>query len=571
MTRDAYRAPQLEAANVAAYLPRMARDQPDVRAILAPSSALSNLVASASTLDYDALSYRELDTLASEYAGGLGEVGIGRGDRVVLMVPPSLPFFALVFGLFQAGVVPVVLDPGMGPERLGKCLARAAPTAFIGIARAHLARRALGWGKDTIRTNVVVGAFPRLLGSGGERAGVSLEELRLRGARRGRQPLAAVSEDDVAAILFTSGSTGVPKGAVYTHGNFLAQTEAIRAMYGIAPGEIDLPTFPLFALFDPALGMTTVLPEMDYTRPASVDPVRLAAAIEDFRPTNLFGSPALLDTVSRWAAPRGHRFASLRRVISAGAPVAPKILERMARCLPDGARIHTPYGATESLPIASIDHVEILGETGAKMGQGAGICVGRPVPSAEVVVMRIEDGPIAAWDPALAVGRGTVGEIAVAGPQVTEAYFGQPDETARHKMQKDGRLFHRTGDVGYVDREGRLWYCGRKSQRVRAAGGDSYTEQLEGPFNAHPEVKRSALVGVQRGRVQVVICIEPDDRTLDGSGRAALERKLAGLVAGVDRVLVAKDPFPVDIRHNAKIGREKLAVWADAEMKRRGE
>jgi acyl-CoA synthetase (AMP-forming)/AMP-acid ligase II len=243
----------------------------------------------------------------------------------------------------------------------------------------------------------------------------------------------------------------------------------------------------------------------------------------------------------------------------------------MARCLPEGARIHTPYGATESLPIASIDHVEILGETGARMGHGAGICVGRPVPSATAVVMRVKDGPVAEWDPSLAVPDGTVGEIAVAGPQVTEAYFGQEEETARHKMQKDGRLFHRTGDVGYRDERGRLWYCGRKAQRVRAAGGDLYTERLEGPFNAHPEVKRSALVGVMRERMQVVICIEPDDRTLDAKGRAALEAKLAELVPGVDRVLVAKDPFPVDVRHNAKIGREKLAVWADAEMQRRGE
>lgn len=537
-------------ANVAEHLTKMAADQPEALAIVCHDRQGSR----------QRITYRELEDGARSVARGLWGAGLTRGARAVLMVPPSLDLFRLVFGFFHAGVVPVMVDPGMGTASLKTCLSRAEPQGFVGVPKAFVARRVLGWAPSA-KISIVVGAgglAARVLG------GVPLSDVLSRDAA----VKGTTGPEDTAAILFTSGSTGVPKGAVYRHRNFDAQVTAIRELYDIRPGEIDLPTFPLFALFDPALGMTTVLPEMDYTRPASVDPERLAAAVTDFRPTNLFGSPALLDTVSRWAAPRGHVFGSLRRVISAGAPVAPKILARMARCLPEGARIHTPYGATESLPIASIDHREILGETGAKMGQGAGICVGRPVPSAAVVVMQVEDGPIEAWEPSLAVADGTVGEIAASGPQVTEAYFGQDEETARHKMRKDGRLFHRTGDVGYFDREGRLWYCGRKSQRVRAAGGDLYTEQLEGPFNAHPKVKRSALVGAG-GRV--VICIEPDDRTLDAKGRASLEAELAGLVRGVDRVLVARDPFPVDIRHNAKIGREKLAVWADAELKRRGE
>jgi acyl-CoA synthetase (AMP-forming)/AMP-acid ligase II len=538
--------------SVAEHLTKMAAERPDALAIVVHDRRGSR----------QRLTYRALENGARAVARGLSGAGLERGARAVLMVPPSLELFQLVFGFFHAGVVPVMVDPGMGTASLKTCLGRAEPHAFVGVPRAHLARRVLGWAPSA-RTAVVVGAgalASRALG------GVPFADFLARGAA----PTGATAPDDEAAILFTSGSTGVPKGAVYRHRNFDAQVASIRDLYDIAPGEIDLPTFPLFALFDPALGMTTVLPEMDYTRPASVDPARLAAAVEDFRPTNLFGSPALLDTVSRWAAPRGHVFSSLRRVISAGAPVAPRILARMVRCLPEGARIHTPYGATESLPIASIDHREILGETGEQMGQGAGICVGRPVPSAEVLLMQVRDEAIAAWDPDLAVPEGSVGEIAVAGPQVTEAYFGQDDETARHKLRKDGRLFHRTGDVGYRDGAGRLWYCGRKSQRVRAAGGDLYTERLEGPFNAHPKVKRSALVGVPRVRMQIVVCIEPDDRTLDPRGLRALEAELSEVVPGVDHVLASKDPFPVDIRHNAKIGREKLAVWADIELARRG-
>lgn len=554
----------IDVANVAAHLPRMAREQPDVRAILSPTSALSNALRSATSLEYDALTYAELDALAAEYASGLGEVGIARGDRVVLMVPPSLPFFALVFGMFEAGVVPVVLDPGMGPERLGKCLARAEPSAFIGIPRAHLARRALGWGKASIRTNVVVGTFPRVFGGGGERA-VSLEELRLKGARRGRQRLAPVSEDDVAAILFTSGSTGVPKGAVYTHGNFLAQVEGIRAMYGIAPGEIDLPTFPLFALFDPALGMTTVIPRMDFTKPGGVSAAQILEPIRRFGITNMFGSPALLDRVAsqaseRIAASRRPLLPTLRRVITAGAPVSPRILASFERLLAPEARIHTPYGATESLPIATIDHRTVLDETRAQTDAGRGVCVGRVVPSATVEILRITDTPREAFTAEDRLPVGEVGEICVAGPQVTESYFRDETNTRLHKMRgPDGRLFHRVGDVGAFDDEGRLWFAGRKSQRVIVDRRAVFTEHVEGPFNAHPSVKRTAFVGPTiDGRVMPTLCIEPLPMKLPPRPGAFVALAHRAGIGGLIERFYLVDRFPVDPRHNAKIHREEL-------------
>ncbi len=574
MSVDVHRSPQIDVANVAAHLPRMAREQPDVRAILSPAESIANAMRGAHALDYDELTYAELDALAAEYAAGLGEVGIARGDRVVLMVPPSLPFFALVFGMFEAGVVPVVLDPGMGPERLGKCLARAEPSAFIGIPRAHVARRALGWGKASIRTNVVVGGFPRVFGSGGERA-VSLEELRLRGARRGRQRLAPVSEDDVAAILFTSGSTGVPKGAVYTHGNFLAQVEGIRTMYGIAPGEIDLPTFPLFALFDPALGMTTVIPRMDFTKPGGVSASQILEPIRRFGITNMFGSPALLDRVATDAAERvasssGPLLPTLRRVITAGAPVSPRILEAFERLLSKDARIHTPYGATESLPIATIDHRTVLDETRALTDAGRGVCVGRVVPSATVEILRITDAPRDGFTIEDRVAQGEVGEICVAGPQVTESYFRDDDNTRLHKMRgPDGRLFHRVGDVGAFDEQGRLWFAGRKSQRVIAGERTWFTEQIEGPFNAHRHVKRSALVGpVVNGRVVPTLCIEPLPAKLPSIAGAYVDASLRSGAGGVIERFFVFDRFPVDPRHNAKIHREELRARCERELAR---
>jgi acyl-CoA synthetase (AMP-forming)/AMP-acid ligase II len=266
--------------NIAAHLPDMALRQPDTPAIVFPRKNRS-------------LSFRELNRLSDRVAHGLVSSGIGRGARTVLMVTPSPEFFALTFALFKVGAVPVLIDPGLGVRNLKNCIAEAEPHAFIGITRAHLARILLGWGRETIRTCITVG--PRLFWKGETLSGIVSRQDYL------PFPIAPTDGQDMAAILFTSGSTGPPKGAVYNHANFSAQVDALAGIYGIEPGEIDLPTFPLFALFAPALGMTAVIPEMDFTRPGSVNPRKIIDAVRKYGVTNMFGSPALINRVGRYA------------------------------------------------------------------------------------------------------------------------------------------------------------------------------------------------------------------------------------------------------------------------------
>ena len=272
--------------------------------------------------------------------------------------------------------------------------------------------------------------------------------------------------DEVAAVVFTSGSTGPPKGVVYRHGNFAAQIDALRKVYGFGPGEVNLPTFPLFALFDPALGMTTVIPEMDPTRPARANPEKIIGPINQFGVTTMFGSPALLHTVGRWGSANGVKLPTMRRVISAGAPVAPRVIERFTSMMDEGGQIFTPYGATESLPVASIGSDEILSETRHDSDCGRGTCVGLPVPSAEVRVIETTDQVIESWHESLCVEQGVIGEIVVKGPQVTLDYFESPEHTKKSKIHDGAAIRHRMGDLGYFDDRGRLWFCGRKAHRV---------------------------------------------------------------------------------------------------------
>jgi len=543
--------------NIAASLPRLARERPDQVAMRCPGRDGRYGIA---------LTYAQLDARSDAIAAGLAKRGIVRGTRTVLMVRPTPEFFLLMFALFKAGAVPVLVDPGIDKRALKQCLDEAQPDAFIGIPLAHLARVLLGWARSA-RLRVTTGARALL-------ADATLTEVERDGAGAGAQ-LAATHPDDVAAILFTSGSTGVPKGVVYRHRHFVAQIAMMGEAFGITPGGVNLPTFPPFALFDPALGTTSIIPDMDPTRPAKANPRKLHAAIAKFGVDQLFGSPALM----RVLADHGAVLSGVNTVMSAGAPVPAETVAKIRALMPPEGRFWTPYGATECLPVAIIEGRELL-TLRSLNEQGAGTCVGRAVPPNEVRIVRITDEAIDAWSDTWLVQGGQVGEITVAGPTATDMYFNRDAQTRLAKIRErmpDGRerIVHRMGDLGYFDREGRLWFCGRKSQRVVTAEDTLCTEQIEPVFNTHREVRRTALVGVGAFGEQVpVLCVELR------AGIAAAEwprieaelRHLGeGLVhtAKVIEFLHYPKPFPVDIRHNAKIGREKLAIWAQSRLPRR--
>ena len=214
---------------------------------------------------------------------------------------------------------------------------------------------------------------------------------------------AQVTPDDDAAILFTSGSTGPSKGVLYSHRMFYQQVELLRRMFGIEQGEMDLPTFPLFALFGVALGMTCVIPDMDPTRPAEVDPEKIIGHIKEYNITNSFGSPALWNTVSQYCLDQKVQLPTLKRILMAGAPVPGNLLKRFDRILSKDALIHTPYGATEALPVAAISHREIMDETWQQTQEGKGTCVGKAVDGLTLKIIKISDEAIEEWDDSLEV------------------------------------------------------------------------------------------------------------------------------------------------------------------------
>jgi acyl-CoA synthetase (AMP-forming)/AMP-acid ligase II len=516
---------------------------------------------------YRSVTFRELDIDSHRIAAGLDAIGVRPGMRLVLLVRPGIDFISLVFALFKAGVVTILVDPGLGKSNMLRCLEEARPDGFIAIPLAQAIRRLFRHRFPQARIDVTVG---RRWFWGGP----TLDLVRAN-PTPDYQP-AVTTADDPAAIIFTTGSTGPAKGVLYRHGNFARQVDEIRSAYGIQPGEVDLPGFPLFALFNAAMGVTTVVPDMDFTRPAAADPRNILEAAGDWKVTQAFGSPALWNTVGRYCEQTNAKMPTLRRVLSAGAPVPPHVLRRIKLAIaPDGA-LHTPYGATEALPVASISDAMVLGETAARTATGAGTCVGRRFPGIEWRVIRIDDGPLTDVVDTEELPVGEIGELMVRGPVVTTEYVTRVAANAMHKVRDGERFWHRMGDVGYLDERDRFWYCGRKSHRVRTASGTLFTDPCEAIFQGHPRVYRAALVGIGQPPSQrpvVVVETWPDQRCRSAADRSQFVnqlRELAAshpLTAGILDVLVHPS-LPVDVRHNAKIFREKVAVWASRELAR---
>ncbi len=460
----------------------------------------------------------------------------------------------------------VMIDPGIGFKNLKKCLGEAEPEAFIGITPAHILRVILRWSPATIRTNVTLG--PRLFWGGHK-----YPEIRDNDASA--YEIANLDPDEMGAIMFTSGSTGISKGAVYTHGILTNQVRFLQQTYGFTSDDVDLATFPLFGLFDVCLGMTAVIPDMDATKPARANPLKLIEAIEDNGATTMFGSPALVDTLSRYGTEKNIKLNSLRRVISCGAPARNDILQRFHRMLNEDVEIFTPYGATEALPVSSIGSRTILGETAEATDSGGGTCVGYPLEQIQVKVIKIIDEPIDTWSEALVLPAGEIGEIVVKGPIVTREYYRRPENTRLAKISENDEIWHRMGDVGRFDDKGRLWFCGRKTHRVVASEQVFFTIPCERVFNRHPKVYRTALVGIGKPGAQIpVICVELEKGIKDLNATVLIDelKQLGSKFAHTAPIseFLLHPGFPVDIRHNAKIGRELLAEWAGELIKSRG-
>lgn len=537
-------------ANVARFLSQRARSEPKALGVAAWEKQR-----------FEEWSWSQLEQAAAAIASGLARGGVREGDRVCVFVRPSRIWLALVHALFSLGAVPVLIDPGMGRAALLRCIRHVRPRVLIAVPAVHVARRIWRAAFASVELSFWAQAAWPLRGI----------EAFLDEPARALSPLPRRGEDR-AAILFTSGSTGPAKGVVYTHGMFNAQVEQLEALYRFREGGADLCCFPLFALFGAAFGIASVFPRLDYARPASCDPAGIVDAIDRYRTRSSFGSPAIWRRVVPWCEARGRGLGSLAKLMIAGAPVEATLVARARALLSEGGEVFTPYGATEALPVAQVPGRELIGELAQGQARGEGTCVGLPAPGVEIALCRVVDGALARFEPALRLPEGEVGEICVRGENVTAEYAFDEQATALAKLRDETGFWHRMGDLGRLDREGRLWFLGRKSQRLETATGMVCPVPFENVFERHPAIGRCALIGVgARGEERPVLVVERRSMRA-ATPESTLARELAAWTAA--EVLPARiadvlfvDELPVDPRHQAKIDRNALKAWAEERLR----
>ncbi|MFJ2029062.1 fatty acid CoA ligase family protein [Streptosporangium sp. NPDC087985] len=518
-----------------------------------------------------ATTYGQMSRSVDRTVAALARAGIRPGMRTGLLVPPGPELGALAVALVRLRAVPVLVDPGLPLDAIKRCLRQAGPEAFIAIPAVQLARRLLGWSPDVRVSITVPSRRPRssTWPSGGPGRGLRPGEpgRSLRPGEPGRWPPAG--PDDLALIAYTSGSTGPPKGVPLRHRHLAAQLNLLGALGTVEPGTPVLSTFAPFALGAAAFGATVVIPDMDPRHPVRADPAALVADIQRYRVAGMFAAPALLDRLARHCAAHDLVLDTLGDVVSAGAPLPMPVMDRLRGCLRDDARVLSVYGATECMPVAAIES-RLLAEHAAATAAGAGTCLGPPLPGTEVRVIAVSDDPIERWSEDLVVPPGTIGEITVAAPTVSDPYLDDPEATALARIGDGDRIWHRMGDVGRFDEQGRLWFAGRKSERVRTVGGDLYTDQVEPVFAAVPGVRRTALVGAgPAGAQRAVLVVECESGSRDN---ARVKADILDVAARHPhtaelREVLFHPGFPVDARHNSKIRRHELALWASRRVR----
>jgi acyl-CoA synthetase (AMP-forming)/AMP-acid ligase II len=524
--------------NVATYLSSTAKEWSDQPA----------LVSGAVRPKFLPLSFSQLDHAVDGAVSELIKSGISAGDKTLLFVNPGPGLIIWAFALFRLGAIPVVIDPGMGVRSFLSCIQRTKPNAMVGISRAFWLSRLLPRSFRTVRSRYLVRPGFYTLNKKEEPSYIPN----------------ATSPDALAAIVFTSGSTGIPKGVRYLHRTFDAQINALKNVFGMEAGEVDLTTLPIFGLFNPALGITSVLPDIDPRRPAQADPAKLVRSLLDYDVTTAFASPVIGKKVANECQNFRTSLNKIKRFFLAGAPVPPSLAEQLNQCIPHG-RVIVPYGATEALPVSSTDSSEISDNKSSTL-EGKGSLVGTPIPGAKVRILDIAHAPLPDYPGDFdGLEQGVVGEICVSGKMVTAGYDRMPGATCDARFKIGKAEYHRMGDLGYIDEQKRLRFLGRKAECVRTANGLIETERCEPAISQLSFVQRCALIGLgESPRQEPCMVVEPVRSQVRQFGEIVLRRKILEACQDffpefqIQRVFFEKK-IPVDARHNAKIHRLALS------------
>jgi len=543
--------------NLADEFARIAASRPSATAVVVSKDTSNGR-------EYRTLNFARTVQMTDLYARGLRESGIERGQKVLILMQPMLDLVPVFLALWKIGAVPVAVDAGAPKEEKFKAIVETAPEAFVGIPKAHLLRVLYRPVFRSVRHAVVAA---HRWSPGGPHLGSFL-----RTRHAGPVLSAPTRASDPLMISYTLGSTGPAKGVVYTVGNGAAVVEVMREALGIRPEDVCLACHPAFAIYFLGAGATVVLPDLDVRFPAKADPAGVLDVIRAQKPRIAFMQLPIIGNLVRYCSGRREKIPHLETILTTGASVSPAFVTALHAVLENpAADLAVTYGAVEALSLCYATGRDILAAA-AEAGE-KGTFVGRPARGIRVGIIPISKEAIESWRPEMLRAPGEIGEICVSGPVVTPAYNKRPETTRKAKIPDGDMFWHRMGDAGYLDQNGQLWFCGRTTDRVETGHGTLFSELVEPAFNVHPQVRRSALVGVPQAGTAAklpVILVEPlhTEAQMSSEEDSALRRELLqvtanNLMAGaIQEIFLYRGEFPMDVRHNAKIRRDLLVEYA---------
>jgi olefin beta-lactone synthetase len=495
--------------NVLSILTDVARRHPDRPALI---------------LGKESITFSALRERIDRASAGLQKEGLHPGDRAIVMIPMSIDLYVAMLALLDLGAIAVFVDPWIGWKQIAAFAAFSEPRAWLGIPRSHVLRLLSGRFPITVTTGKRLGPVP---------ARRTLSEIE---ASVGDGAVHPAQPDDPALITFTSGSSGEPKGANRTHRFLLAQHRALAAEFPAKEGDVDMPMFPVFALNNLAVGVPSVVPTMDFRRVDQVDAAAIFRQMSEHGVTTCTASPPFFDRLAATQKSPG-----LRRILTGGAPVSDAQLVAWSRAFP-GTEILVAYGSTEAEPVAHLSAEERLGL------KGPGFCAGRPIERIRAKVIRIGDEQVRE------LPQGEIGELVVTGDHVCRDYYRNPKAVKENKItEADGTIWHRMGDTGYFDNQGRFWIAGRVHSTIHRGGVLIHPQLVEQAAQGEdPRIRRAAAVGIEE-RVVLVIETEAGDEL-----KKDIHARLAAAGQIVDKIRLTREPLPVDPRHNSKIDYGKL-------------
>jgi acyl-coenzyme A synthetase/AMP-(fatty) acid ligase len=530
----------------------------DLTAALRDPAIADRIAIHEMSADGRSVTFGELDELVQRTAEGLfGTGGVKVGDRVAVMIPPGVDLAIALYACWRMGAVPVLIDGGLGPAQMGAAMKVAHPNHLIGIRRALAAARTLRWPGRRIAVEPTHRVARRLLGVEHDLA--SLQDAP-------SVPLPAVDPDAEAAVVFTSGATGPSKGVRYSAARIDTQIRTLVEQYNISADDSLVAAFAPFALYGPAMGIPSTVPDMDVSSPGTLTAATLLDAVEAVDASLVFASPAailsVLETLDELGARDRTALDHVRLLLSAGAPVPGHVLRAAVDRLVPNAAVHTPYGMTECLPVADIDLVS-LESLGPDALHHLGVCVGMPVDSVELLIDPLDELGVPTGLPTSEPG--LLGEVRVRAAHQRLGYD-RLWHTTHLASPADGT--HATGDIGTIDADGRLWIGGRTGHVIRTATGPVAPTPIERAVDMLDGIRRSAAVGVGPAGAQVVVVIAETNDAGRRPCQSSLDRidRIRAAVAeatGLDVAACLEVPsLPVDRRHNSKIDRTHLADWA---------